>query len=280
MERVCLDQVEIDKISLSGAVDQIMAITDDPYLRVRHVITVNAQFVGEAHSNKRLADLIRNAYLSVADGVPLVWSARLLGEALPGRVNGTDIMVRLCETSALQGKSVYFLGGHPGSADLAAQYLLEQFPRLLIAGIDCPPFGFVDDAVLDAEVSNKIHKAKPDIVFVALGAPKAEFWIEDHAGLPAKVMIGVGGSFELVGGVIKRAPIVFQKAGCEWLWRLIMEPRRLWKRYLWGNVFFVYLVARQWLSGNPRSSRSASPLEDSLLGDSMLENSLLEDTLP
>jgi N-acetylglucosaminyldiphosphoundecaprenol N-acetyl-beta-D-mannosaminyltransferase len=248
MERVCLDRVEIDLLSFHEAVDRILEMAALPYTRVHQIATVNAQFVSAAHQDPILVNVIRNASLSVADGVPLVWASRLLGFPLPGRVNGTDLMVRLCEKAAVAGQSVYFLGGHPGSAELAAQTLLKRCPGLNIAGIDCPPFGFTINPALDEQASRKIREAQPDIVFVALGMPKAEFWIKNHAHLPAKVMIGVGGSFELVGGLIKRAPRFFQKIGCEWLWRLAMEPRRLWKRYLFGNALFVYLVRRQWFS--------------------------------
>lgn len=251
MKRVCLDTVEIDLISFTEAVEQIMAITSLPFARAKQITTVNAQFIGDAHNDSRLAELIRNADLSVADGVPLVWASRLLGVPLPGRVNGTDLMVRLCKEAAIAGKSVYFLGGHPGSAELAAKQLKKDFPGLMVAGIDCPPFGFTNNAAQDHAACEKIRRAEPDIVFVALGAPKAEYWIEEHSSLPAKVMIGVGGSFELVGGVIKRAPLLFQKLGCEWLWRLMMEPRRLWRRYVFGNALFVSLILRQWIHGRP-----------------------------
>ena len=251
MKRVCLDRVEIDLLSFDEAADRILALATIPYTRVHQIATVNAQFVSAAHLDTRLADIIRNADFSVADGVPLVWASRLLGIPLPGRVNGTDLMVRLCKEAARGGQSVYFMGGHPGSAQLAAGTLSQQYPGLNIAGIDCPPFGFTDDPVLDEQACEKIREARPDIVFVALGMPKAEFWIQNHAHLPAKIMIGVGGSFELVGGLIKRAPTVFQNLGCEWLWRLAMEPKRLWKRYLFGNALFVYLVLRQWMSATP-----------------------------
>ena len=251
MERVCLDRVEIDSISFDEAVDYILSITCLPFTHARQITTVNAQFIRDAHTDQRLTDLIRNADLSVADGVPLVWASRVLGKPLPGRVNGTDLMVRLCEEAAVLGKSVYFLGGHPGSASLTAARLLKLYPELIIAGIDCPPFGFTANPDLDLAVAERIQAAKPDIIFVALGAPKAEYWIQEHTHLCAKVMIGVGGSFELVGGIIKRAPKLLQTLGCEWVWRLFMEPRRLWRRYFFGNSLFIYLILLQWWRGHP-----------------------------
>jgi N-acetylglucosaminyldiphosphoundecaprenol N-acetyl-beta-D-mannosaminyltransferase len=156
-------------------------------------------------------------------------------------------MVRLCQAAATQRNTVYFLGGLPGAADAAASVLQEQFPGLTVAGIDCPPFGFNQVPALDEEVCARIEQAQPDLVLVALGTPKAEYWIQDHLRLPAKVMIGIGGSFELVAGYKKRAPLLLQKMGCEWLWRLCMEPGRLWKRYLIGNSLFGYLLLKQML---------------------------------
>ena len=246
MVRVSFDQVEIDPVTMNETVGYISSIMCEPWARTCHVVTVNAQFVQLARKEARFADLIRRAELSVADGVPLVWASRFLGEPLPERVNGTDLMVRLCEVAANNGNSVYFLGGLPGAAEMAAEKLQQRFPGFRVAGIDCPSFGFDSDSVLDEAASDRVRQAQPDLVLVALGCPKAEYWIQQHLHLPAKVMVGVGGSFELVAGITKRAPLIFQKSGCEWLWRLIMEPRRLWKRYFVGNAVFVYLFLQQW----------------------------------
>ena len=110
-------------------------------------------------------------------------------------------------------------------------------------------------------VAERINAVKPDLLFVGLGAPKQEFWIERYAYLPAKVMMGIGGSFEFAAGYRKRAPMVWQKTGVEWLWRLCLEPRRLWRRYLIGNSIFIFLVVRQWWnqSLNPSSAEGVSP---------------------
>jgi N-acetylglucosaminyldiphosphoundecaprenol N-acetyl-beta-D-mannosaminyltransferase len=247
MRRFYFDQLQIDAISFDEAVSHVSRVMCLPRSHTHHIVTVNAQFVQTAHEEPRFANAIRRADLSVADGVPLVWASRLLRQPLPGRVNGTDLMVRLCEVAATQRNTVYFLGGLPGAGDAAARVLQQQFLGLTIAGIDCPPFGFNQVPALDEEVCMRIEQAKPDLVFVALGAPKAEYWIQDHLQLPAKVMIGVGGSFELVAGYKKRAPLLLQKMGCEWLWRLYMEPGRLWKRYLIGNSLFGYLLLKQML---------------------------------
>jgi N-acetylglucosaminyldiphosphoundecaprenol N-acetyl-beta-D-mannosaminyltransferase len=251
-KRVTIGKTVLDPLSLPETVQEILQLASDPCARCQQVVTVNAQFVTLAANEPRLARLIANASVSTADGVPLLWVASALGQSLRGRVNGTELMVRLCEEAAIYGKSVYFLGGRPGAAEATMERMSARYPGLIVAGIDCPAFGFDEDSALDKEVSDRIDAANPDIVFVALGAPKAEYWIEEHLHVRAKVMIGVGGSFELVGGFTKRAPIFWQRAGCEWLWRLCIEPRRLWKRYLVGNLQFLSVVLRQFF-GRKRS---------------------------
>lgn len=246
MERVSIDKVLLDPVTMNQAVERVSIMLEEVRERAAHVVTMNAQFVEIAHQEERFANLLRRADLSVADGLPLVWASRCLGQFVPERVAGVDFMVRLCETAATNGKTVYFLGGSPGAASCAAERLSENLPELNVVGVDCPPNGFMEDPEECDRVADRIGAAKPDLLFVGLGAPKQEYWIERYAHLPAKVMMGIGGSFEFTAGFRRRAPIVIQKTGFEWLWRLCMEPRRLWRRYLIGNTMFVFLVFRQW----------------------------------
>jgi N-acetylglucosaminyldiphosphoundecaprenol N-acetyl-beta-D-mannosaminyltransferase len=246
MERVSIDKVLLDPVTMNEAVERIAAMLGEPRERAAHVVTMNAQFVEIAHQEARFADVLRRADLSVADGLSLVWASRWLGQFVPERIAGADLMVRLCETAAANGKTVYFLGGSPGAAYRTATRLSQTLPLLTIAGVDCPPNGFLDDPDECVRVAGRIESARPDLLFVGLGAPKQEYWIERYACLPAKVMMGIGGSFEFVAGFRKRAPLMVQRIGLEWLWRLCMEPRRLWKRYLVGNTIFLFVVFRQW----------------------------------
>lgn len=246
--RVRIGSIGVDAVSLEQTVSRVAAAIAAPASQCFRIATANAQFVDLARRDTGFAGVLERSDLCVADGLPLVWASRLLESTLPGRVNGTDLMVRLSREASLQGWSVYFLGGHPGSAEAAARRLVADYPGLRVAGIDCPPRGFVTDPAADAAASRRIAECAPDIVFVALGAPRQELWIDTHRHLPAKVMMGVGGSFELIAGTLRRAPLLLQKIGCEWLWRLCLEPGRLWKRYLTGNSIFVVLVLTQWLS--------------------------------
>lgn len=248
MERVSIGKVLLDPVTMSEAVDRVSSMLDEVRGRAAHVVTMNAQFIEIAHQENRFAEVLRRAELNVADGFSLVWAARSLGQFIPERVAGADLMVRLCETAAGRGKTVYFLGGSPGAALRAAERLSRELPDLIFAGVDCPPNGFLDSPEESARVAERIQAAQPDLLFVGLGAPKQEYWIERYAYLPVKVMMGIGGSFEFVAGYRKRAPVIFQKAGFEWLWRLCMEPRRLWRRYLVGNTIFLFVVFKQWWS--------------------------------
>jgi N-acetylglucosaminyldiphosphoundecaprenol N-acetyl-beta-D-mannosaminyltransferase len=246
MDRANIDKVFIDPVTMEEAVDRVSGMLEESRDRAAHIVTMNAQFVEIAHQDERFAALMRRADLNVADGLSLVWASRFLGQSLPERVAGVDLMIRLCETAAANGKTVYFLGGTPGAAFRTAERLRESLPALQIVGIDCPPHGFVQNAEQCRRVADRINAVKPDLLFVGLGAPKQEYWIERNAYLPAKVMMGIGGSFEFAAGFRKRAPIFWQKTGVEWLWRLCLEPRRLWRRYLIGNSIFIFLVFRQW----------------------------------
>jgi len=177
----------------------------------------------------------------------VVAASRLLGQPCPERVAGIDLLVRLCERAAQTGASVYFLGGKPGKAEKTAGRLRAQFLGLKVSGVDCPPMGFEKDATQNAAVIDRITSAAPDFLFVGFGAPKQEIWINQYAdSLPVKTMIGVGGSFEMLSGELPRAPRWMRQAGLEWLFRLRLEPGRLWKRYLLGNLRFMQIVAWQW----------------------------------
>ncbi|MGO9208893.1 MAG: WecB/TagA/CpsF family glycosyltransferase [Terriglobales bacterium] len=210
------------------------------------VVTPNAQHIVLLESDAGLREAYANADLVVADGASLVLASLLLGEKLHGRVAGVDLVEQLCGKAAEFGLRVFLLGGRPGSAQLAAEKLRQRFPRLTVAGACCPARGFERDERELQAIGDAIRAARPDLVFVALGAPKQEFWMHRHGrrlGVP--VLVGVGGSFEMLGGVLRRSPRFMQRMGCEWLYRLLLEPGRLWKRYLIGNCRFLGIVLRQ-----------------------------------
>jgi N-acetylglucosaminyldiphosphoundecaprenol N-acetyl-beta-D-mannosaminyltransferase len=219
------------------------------------VVTPNAQHIVLLESDAALRDAYANADLVVADGTSLVFASRLLGEKLRERVAGIDLFEQVCAEAAELGLRVFLLGGRPGSAERAAEKLRRKFPGLSVAGTCCPPLGFERDEQELQVIGDAIRAARPDLVFVALGAPKQESWMHQYGrrlGVP--VLIGVGGSFEIVGGLLPRAPRFLQHLGCEWFYRLLLEPRRLWRRYLIGHCKFMGVFLRQATGGRGKAA--------------------------
>ena len=209
------------------------------------IATVNADFVAKSLQDPELRRILQESDMATADGMPLVWGARLLGVPIPGRVAGADMVPALAARAAEKGHSIYFLGAAPGVAERAANILKARHPALKIAGIASPSRAEVDGQ--DPAIIAACKAANPDILFVAFGNPKQEKWIYNHAEeLAIPVMMGVGGTFDFIASVTKRAPIWMQEAGLEWLYRLAHEPRRLWKRYVVDSWGFGYFFLWQW----------------------------------
>jgi len=248
--------VRIDDLGFEGAVE---AIVDHAAhgREASYVVTPNAHHVVLFQKDALFRRIYADAFLSVPDGVPLLWAARLLGAKPQGRVNGTDLFEAVCAEAARRGLRVFLLGGRPGAAHAAARRLRERHPALHICGTYAPPVGFEHDSFGRTLTLERINAARPHLLFVGLGAPKQEYWM--HANrhkLRVPMSLGIGVSFELVGGVVPRAPAWMQKSGLEWLFRLVSEPRRLWKRYLVGNATFLLLVARQYLRRRDYATQS------------------------
>jgi len=255
MPRIELAGVRIDGCTLAEAVDTIAerAAAGGP---PAYVVTPNAQHLVLLQDDDAFREIYAGAMLSVADGMPLVWASRWLGTPLPERVNGTDLFVALCARAAERGHRIFLFGGRPGAADAAGAELQRRYPRLIVAGTCCPPFGFEADRAELERLDQLVRSARPDLLFVGLGAPKQERWIASRAlALGVPVSLGIGVSFEFVGGMVRRAPGWMQRIGLEWLYRLISEPRRLWRRYLFGNAAFIQLIARQWWAQRNQGDR-------------------------
>jgi N-acetylglucosaminyldiphosphoundecaprenol N-acetyl-beta-D-mannosaminyltransferase len=238
--------------------DDVLAHIDRAVAERRffHCITANVDHLMKLRRDPAFRAVYRAADLVVADGVPLVWASRWLGTPLKARVNGTALFERIAAHAARCGYSLFFLGGAEDSAQRAAEVLKARHPRLRIAGIYAPPLGFDRHDARNAQLQRMIAASGADILIVGLGAPKQENWIARHApGTGVRFAVGVGVSFSLVAGTIARAPRWMQRIGLEWLWRLAMEPRRLWKRYLVDDMPFFWHVARQAVSARRRRGR-------------------------
>ena len=192
------------------------------------VITLNAEILYRATREPALMELIRRADLVTPDGAGILWAARKLGKPLPERVTGIDLMLAIAKEAPAHGWRLFLYGGAPGGAEKAAHNLRQAHPGIDIAGT---AHGYLSPEEQE-ELKEQIRQARPHILLVALGAPKQEYWIRDNLpALGVPVAIGVGGSFDVISGNVKRAPVWMQKAHLEWLYRLIKEPRR-YKRML------------------------------------------------
>lgn len=243
--RVNICGVKIDNYSFNDVIERI---TNHAMKGVipSYVVTPNAQHVLSLQRDADFRNIYEKAFLAVPDGVSLLWSAKFLQTPLNGRVNGTDLFEELSAVAERKGLKIFLLGGRPGAAEAAKRTLQARHPNLQIVGTHCPPYGFESQPEELASINSKIKAAAPDILFVGLGAPKQEKWIyQNYQDLGVPVSLGIGVSFELVADMVQRAPLWMQKWGLEWLFRLIVEPKRLWKRYVMGNPQFMWLVIKQ-----------------------------------
>lgn len=247
-ERVDLCGVAIDNVTMDDAVDRIlyMARQNQPSF----VVTPNVDHIVQLQKSAEFCEVYRRAALVVPDGMPLLWAGRFLGTPFREKVSGSDLLPALCPGAAAHGLSLFLLGGRPGSAESSRARLEREFPGIRIAGTYCPPVGFDKDPQENAKAIQAVRSARPDILLVGLGTPKQEFWIARHVSeLGVPVSIGVGATFEFLAGIVRRAPEWMQRAGLEWFWRLLAEPRRLWRRYLIKDPIFFWYVLRQKCAG-------------------------------
>jgi N-acetylglucosaminyldiphosphoundecaprenol N-acetyl-beta-D-mannosaminyltransferase len=236
--------IEVDDLTESEAVariDELLADGQPHYMSV-----VNAAKVVAANRDDFLRRVLSEADLVTADGMSVVWASRLLGQPLRERVTGIDLFERLIAHAAERGLRVYFLGARDEAARGVVERFTRRHPNLLVAGYRNGYF----NAEESGEIVEQIRGSAADLLFVAMGSPAQERWIASNlARSGVRFALGVGGSFDHLSGQARRAPLWMQRAGIEWLHRLMREPRRLWRRYLIGNALFIWLVARQAFSG-------------------------------
>lgn len=228
--------IAFDNITMEEAVGTAMG-----HIAARsrcRVVTPNAEFALEAKKNPRFLNILNTSQLVLADGISVVLASKIIGDPMQGRVTGVGFAQALAAAMAKEGKSLYLLGSKPGVAEQAAEKLVQTYPGLKIAGTHD---GYFKE---EGPVVEAINAAKPDALLVCLGAPKQEYFMENHdAELEVPVMAGLGGSMDVLAGNVQRAPEFFQKYGLEWLYRLYKEPQR-WKRmiklplYLWDAVIW------------------------------------------
>lgn len=240
-ERATFLDLGFDRATRREAVERCVSWCQGP--RVPHtVITANAAIMCMMRRDQELREACRAGDLTVADGMSVVWAARAVGQPVPERVAGVDLMKALLEEGGRRGLKVYFLGAREEVvADLASRAAREN-PGLVIAGHRNGYFSAGDHE----RIAEEIRALAPDMLFVGMPSPFKETWCQryrDRLGVP--VIMGVGGSFDVLSGHVRRAPRWMQESGLEWFWRLMMEPRKMWKRYLTTNGEFLWLTARE-----------------------------------
>ena len=223
-----------------------------------YVAFANVHGVMEASRHAALRRAYAGAGLTVPDGMPLVWMGRLQGRRGVRRVYGPDTVLLVCERAAREGWSCFFYGGAPGVAEHLASIMAGRFPGLRVAGVRSPPFRTLTEDE-DRDEAARLDDSGASIVFVGLGCPKQEEWMErQRPRLRAPVLLGVGAAFDFHTGRVRQAPRWMMAVGLEWLFRLAAEPRRLWRRYLLYNPLFVWYATLQ-LVGWRRSTLSRTP---------------------
>jgi N-acetylglucosaminyldiphosphoundecaprenol N-acetyl-beta-D-mannosaminyltransferase len=254
----------IDRVTLNEAVQRVQEFAASG--TSHQIITVNVDFVRLAQVNTEFRAVINRSDLAIADGMPLVWASGWLGDRLPERVTGVELVDRCCSLAAREGYRIFLLGGEDGVAQGAAEVLRSRHEGIQIVGAYSPPVGPFSEEE-DRKMVDMIREAKPHMLFVAFGAPKQDLWIARHQeeiGVP--VAIGVGGVFNFLTGRVSRAPLWMQERGLEWLFRVMCEPRRLWRRYFVQDLPVVAQLAldamrvrRAVIFEGPISPRSPQP---------------------
>ena len=232
----------ISAINMEAALESF-----DDWLRNRlphYVCVCPAHSVMSCYEEPDLREIYNQSGLTTPDGMAIVWLLKLSGYRQVSRVYGPDLMLAVCEQFLVSGCRHYFYGGAPGVAEKLAERLQKQFSGLVVAGVDSPPFRKLTEDEYQQAV-DRIKMARPDIVWVGIGSPQQERWMQTHVDkLDVPVLVGVGAAFDFLSGTKPQAPLWIQRSGLEWLFRLFCEPHRLWRRYI-KYPKFLWLVFLQ-----------------------------------
>lgn len=215
----------------------------DAGLFTQHVV-INVAKLVNMRKDPRLREAVTECDIINIDGMGVVWGARLLGYPVPERVAGIDLFFEILRLAEQRGWSAFFLGARPAVVDRAVANVQARYPQLKVAGWHHGYFWDDEEAVVE-----KIARSGAEMLFVAISSPRKEQFIQRwRARLGVRFAMGVGGTFDIVAGVTKRAPLWMQRAGLEWLYRLLQEPLRMWKRYLVTNIVYIFLVVKEFFS--------------------------------
>jgi N-acetylglucosaminyldiphosphoundecaprenol N-acetyl-beta-D-mannosaminyltransferase len=253
LSKITVANVGFHNVTMEEAVTCIVQMaqkTEKP----RYVCTGNLDHLVTLDRDPEFRAIYEDAALTLADGKPVVLLSYLSGGTpLRERVTGSDLFWELARASAATGLRLFFLGGAEGAADKAKDAVLQRYPAAVVCGTYCPPFALFDTEAEQSRIREQVRAAEADILLVGFGAPKQEKWIAANKDLlSVPVSIGVGGTFEMAGGLVRRAPVWMQDAGLEWAYRFLQEPTRLWERYFMRDLPF--LVALLWRTAISRQN--------------------------
>ena len=240
MNRITICDIPVDALTMKETVTLI----DNAIIEKRptHHVVINAVKVANAQKDKELKDSIINCDIINADGQGIVWASQILGKPLPERVAGIDLMEELVKLAAEKNYRIFFLGAKEGIVKSVVDTYTKKYGKNIIAGYRNGYFSKDEEP----EIAKQIFDSNAQILFVAMSSPKKEIFLNTYKDIiKTPFIMGVGGSFDVVAGLVKRAPKFMQKWGMEWFYRVIQEPRRMWKRYLLGNSSFIYLVLKE-----------------------------------
>lgn len=245
---ISLFGLNIAAVPFDTAVDVLARAAAQRDGRARIVVTPNVDHIVRLDKQPEFKQQYREADYLFADGMPIIWASRLFGMPLPGRVTGADLLPALCDRVRASGRRAVFVGGRPGQEAQLTEGLSQRFPGLDFT-LMVPSMTFDPTGPEGEEIAQRVRAAAPDLVFVCLGMPKQERWAMAYAAtMPGGLILCVGAAIEFAAGMQKRAPRWMQRTGLEWVFRIMQDPGRMWRRYLVDDRRFIGICWRQWRS--------------------------------
>lgn len=241
LNRIKFMNTYIDNLTADEAVKYIEKCIQDR--KIGHVITPNVDQIIRIEKDNYFKEICDNAELLLVDGHPLMWIAKYYKKPFKEKICGSDLVPKLCEVAAKKGYSVFFLGAAPGVAEKAAENLIKEYPELNVAGTYSPPLGFENDKDEIKKINDILLKSKADMLFVGMGVPKQDIFIyENKDNYKIPMSFSIGGAIDFIAGKQKRAPKWISNIGMEWFYRLVNDPRRMFKRYIVDDMRIFKLV--------------------------------------
>lgn len=240
MKKQPLLNTNINNVTMDEALLEIERMISNK--QKSYVVAVNVDVVVKMETDEYLKSITDEAALTLVDGMPLLWIAKLYGAPVKEKISGSDIVPRLCEMSAQKGYSIFIIGGKKGIAEKAKSALESDMPGIKIVGTYAPPFGFEKSNDELAKINEMISRAHPDILIACFGCPKQEKWIyENYLNYDAKVSVCAGATVDFLAGNVSRAPKWMSECGLEWFYRFMQEPTRLFRRYFIDDMKIISL---------------------------------------